>query len=248
MNKKLENEITLDKLKFKKKDLLEKTVKSIISIISNAKNFDEVIMQFEKNTNHIKNILDKEWIRVNVMKYIYINKPEWEETESYKIFEKNFRDSGISSEKTKPIIEAVEIYIKENHKKIIRDQDSIIDNLRIDRINIYNDLIKANNRIIELTNDKEEKIRIMNENLILNDKLTEYQKQLGFMNQYFNAWESESINIRKGYKSDFYYNEFIIDKPELRDVTYKQFTSNLKSQKSQRLNALRITKSKNHSK
>jgi hypothetical protein len=75
-------------------------------------------------------------------------------------------------------------------------------------------------------------------NLILEDKTENIRKQRGTINQYFNEWESKSIDIPKGKKEEFYKNEFIIDKPELKNYPYEKFKSNLKAQNSNRRKAL----------
>ncbi len=62
----------------------------------------------------------------------------------------------------------------------------------------------------------------------------------GTINEYFNDWESESMNIKKGFKNEFYNEDFITARLELKNYSYESFINNFKSWKSQRRKALRM--------
>lgn len=75
----------------------------------------------------------------------------------------------------------------------------------------------------DLNKIKNESILIKNENLELHKENINIKKQRGTINQYFNEWESNIINVPKGKRKTFYNNEFIINHPELSNHPYEKF-------------------------
>jgi hypothetical protein len=82
------------------------------------------------------------------------------------------------------------------------------------------------------------KIEAYNENKFLQDKNENLKKQMGFISQYFEAWESEIINVPKGKRKDFYNVDFISERPDLKKVLYESFINNYKVNLSLRKKAL----------
>jgi len=151
-------------------------------------------------------------------------------------------------------------YSKNKRDKLVLNKDNLkyID-LQSEWGNIiYNKIRKANNinfiekfdeiekssmeHWVNFVKEKNEKIRMYNVNLELNQNLENIRKQRGTMNKYFNEWGSKTDNMHRYSKKKFYENEFINDKPDLKKIDFKKFTRNYRTDKSQKNKALKLTK------
>jgi len=246
-----------------KKDKFEKDERNqIILILEQSKD----LVDFHKKAEVRLNIIEESdpelrfKIDAIIRDWMNTNKPEWYEQYENPYFDKN------PMEYLAKLHDLIKLEIEESGgeypKYWIPDEpprfelESTIKRLRQeirkfkeDRILLLEEIIRKNERIIKLSSNKieserlkKDNVKLKNQVIVLDRENEGIKKQRGTINQYFPEWESETISLHKNMKKNFYETEFSKNKPDLKIYPYKNFSQNFRTNRSNKLKAIRNIK------